>query len=449
VIQFNFNPKNHSVVQSSFGDPCHPLANGASSGFIPTAVSPSGATFDLVVNNTDPIWFYCAQTTGNHCQSGMVGSINAPPTGEKTLAAFIDLAKKASTSTIPPNAPLGGILSVNGTVIKSLDGNVFKPDTGINQGTITDIPPPGSNMSSYVWNTAGGGQPDSYNWAPSISDNATSFLQLLEFLDNILLAALIDGHTKLSDGGKWAGVYPKTIVDTIGTLSAQALVHRATATDSLQHYGKAVPGTCTYTIPSDSVDVWLDSALTILLLEIGVLIDVMALSASTDAWLVPALATELGAKARMTAVVNLMQNHIAAAAPREVMLPSQLAWSYASQHWASSCQGQSASVGVDKAWPRLEVVSVNQLGSTSRTGSITVKLEADWSKNNAGGLWIAWIAAWGTLRFSSVAADGSANVPAELYGHVWAVLVNKGEGKVRDLVGMTVAGPELVWVSQP
>ena len=78
VIEFAFNPKNHSVVQSSFADPCHPLAAGGfTSGFLPTAVSPSGATFQIVVNDTKPIWFYCAQTTKDHCQSGMVGSINA------------------------------------------------------------------------------------------------------------------------------------------------------------------------------------------------------------------------------------------------------------------------------------------------------------------------------------------------------------------------------------
>jgi len=77
VVEFSFNPKNHSVVQSSFDKPCHPLDNPFSSGFIPTAASPSGVTFDIVVQDNKPIWFYCAQTTGNHCQSGMVGSINA------------------------------------------------------------------------------------------------------------------------------------------------------------------------------------------------------------------------------------------------------------------------------------------------------------------------------------------------------------------------------------
>jgi len=72
------NLKNHSVVQSSFQDPCHPLSTGGfSSGFVPTEVTPSGAIFDIVVNDTKPIWFYCAQTKKTHCQAGMVGSINA------------------------------------------------------------------------------------------------------------------------------------------------------------------------------------------------------------------------------------------------------------------------------------------------------------------------------------------------------------------------------------
>jgi len=52
-------------------------AGGFTSGFIPTSVSPSGATFQIIVNNTTPVWFYCAQTKKTHCQAGMVGSINA------------------------------------------------------------------------------------------------------------------------------------------------------------------------------------------------------------------------------------------------------------------------------------------------------------------------------------------------------------------------------------
>lgn len=92
-VEFSFYPKvcdltwscqagltwiqNHSVIQSSFANPCHPLDGGFFSGFVPTKNSPSGTTFTITVQNASPIWIYCGQTTGNHCQSGMVAAINA------------------------------------------------------------------------------------------------------------------------------------------------------------------------------------------------------------------------------------------------------------------------------------------------------------------------------------------------------------------------------------
>jgi hypothetical protein len=65
------------------------------------------------VNDTKPIWFYCGQTKGNHCQMGMVGSINAPRTGN-TLSAFTAKAMNATLSTSPPFAPVGGVVAQNG-----------------------------------------------------------------------------------------------------------------------------------------------------------------------------------------------------------------------------------------------------------------------------------------------------------------------------------------------
>ncbi|KAH8589308.1 Cupredoxin, partial [Bisporella sp. PMI_857] len=88
-IEFSFFPKNHTVTQSSFSDPCHPLAGGFFSGFVPTQPAAAGSSsFTITVNDTKPIWFYCSQTAGDHCQKGMVGSINAPKTGNRTLEAF-------------------------------------------------------------------------------------------------------------------------------------------------------------------------------------------------------------------------------------------------------------------------------------------------------------------------------------------------------------------------
>ena len=79
IVQFEFLPRNHAVVQSSFGEPCQPLADG--SGFasdfnFATEEGKNPNVFQIVVEDSTPIWYYCPQTTGNHCQNGMVGVIN-------------------------------------------------------------------------------------------------------------------------------------------------------------------------------------------------------------------------------------------------------------------------------------------------------------------------------------------------------------------------------------
>jgi len=55
TLTFSYFPKNHSVVQSSFTDPCHPLANGFFSGFQPLAAGPGPIEFVVTVNDTKPI----------------------------------------------------------------------------------------------------------------------------------------------------------------------------------------------------------------------------------------------------------------------------------------------------------------------------------------------------------------------------------------------------------
>ena len=62
--------QNHSVVQSSFANPCHPLAGSFFSSFVPTKNSPFGTSFTVIVNDTRLIWFYCSQTFSSYCQSG-------------------------------------------------------------------------------------------------------------------------------------------------------------------------------------------------------------------------------------------------------------------------------------------------------------------------------------------------------------------------------------------
>ncbi|CAG7845996.1 SubName: Full=Uncharacterized protein {ECO:0000313/EMBL:CCA69287.1} [Serendipita indica DSM 11827] len=97
TVRFVFKAKNHTITQSSFGDPCRKLEFtsttgqvGFDSGFVP-GKDDNSAFFDVKVNETGPIWAYCRQ--GNHCGQGMVFAINADESSARNFAAFQALAK--------------------------------------------------------------------------------------------------------------------------------------------------------------------------------------------------------------------------------------------------------------------------------------------------------------------------------------------------------------------
>jgi plastocyanin len=96
VTFFFLAPIMHSVTQSSFGDPCTPLAaNGSNSAGFDSGLQ-TGKEFSITVtNDQQPIWFFCKMA--RHCGSGFVGSINAPTTGN-TFDAFLTHAKAIGTS---------------------------------------------------------------------------------------------------------------------------------------------------------------------------------------------------------------------------------------------------------------------------------------------------------------------------------------------------------------
>ena len=83
-VQFQFHAGNHTVTQSTFAQPCQPIAmhsnvTGFHSGFLPVSASLEAGmipTYTIQVNDTKPLWLYCAQ--GRHCQNGMVMVINEP-----------------------------------------------------------------------------------------------------------------------------------------------------------------------------------------------------------------------------------------------------------------------------------------------------------------------------------------------------------------------------------
>ena len=292
---------------------------------------------------------------------------------------------------------------------------------------------------------AGGYQPSSYNWASSISDNATDLLQLINFLDNVLLEALVNGYNNLTSGG-WSNIYPGSITSTIGSMTAQALVHRSTSTDSLTHYSKQIIGMCSYNFPISDVDDFVHVALTLILLEIGLILDVISIVVLSDTWMLGPLASTLGSKARMAGMVNMMQNHIVAAAPREVMLPADLVYSYVINHYVvpNSCPNAVPFSPI----PPLTITNPPVTG-TQRVTSVNISYDS----SIKGTLSMAWLGPWGNVEYtpvtSTTAGQGTASVPTDLSGHVWGVLTNATGYSASNLAMIAVAGPEVVWVTQP
>lgn len=104
VVTFKFTgaPGNHTVTQSTFADPCDPVAGGFDSGWVfvpPTPALAETPEWNLTItDDTKPIWFFCKQLLPSpHCAAGMVGAINAPATG-KTFQAFQTAAKASKAS---------------------------------------------------------------------------------------------------------------------------------------------------------------------------------------------------------------------------------------------------------------------------------------------------------------------------------------------------------------
>ncbi|CAO2656395.1 Nn.00g051980.m01.CDS01 [Neocucurbitaria sp. VM-36] len=118
LMEFHFLPKNHTIVQSSFDKPCEPLEGGKGifSGFnFPTAAGEAPNVFTFMVQSRDPIWYYCSQTVGNHCQKGMSGVINQNFDGDKTLAKYKENSKNTVTKqpSADPLASQGGWILPN------------------------------------------------------------------------------------------------------------------------------------------------------------------------------------------------------------------------------------------------------------------------------------------------------------------------------------------------
>jgi len=106
-VVFQFYPGGHSATEGQFDTPCAPSnGTGFFSGFVQSSSGPAANVFTVKINDTNPIYFYCALP--GHCQAGMVGAIN-PPSSGNTLAAYKSAASSAGGSTAPAGVQ-GGVL---------------------------------------------------------------------------------------------------------------------------------------------------------------------------------------------------------------------------------------------------------------------------------------------------------------------------------------------------
>jgi len=120
-VVFMFAGGFHSATQGAFDTPCQPLSGttGVNSGFVDAKTAPATDVFTVTINSTDPIYIYCAQA--QHCQNGMVMTINGP-SGGNTLDAYRTAAKAAGNSTKPASIQ-GGILAAPSNSSTSASGS--------------------------------------------------------------------------------------------------------------------------------------------------------------------------------------------------------------------------------------------------------------------------------------------------------------------------------------
>ncbi|KAK3389917.1 extracellular serine-rich protein [Podospora didyma] len=107
-LEYHFHTATqHSVVAGDFASPCTPAKTGGfySGFFSTTGTGENPNVFRVLVNTTDPIFFYCSYL--RHCENGMVGVVNP---GSQTLAAYKSSAASASGSVSPPGV-FGGVVT--------------------------------------------------------------------------------------------------------------------------------------------------------------------------------------------------------------------------------------------------------------------------------------------------------------------------------------------------
>ncbi|KAK0656703.1 hypothetical protein B0T16DRAFT_452244 [Cercophora newfieldiana] len=132
TIRFNFYPGGHRVARAEYKQPCIPYeyTGAGKKGFWTGIFSPQVITvpaphYDVLVNDTEPIFFYCG-APGSCNQYSMVGVVN--PTKEMTLETQKEFAANSSLQLVP--------------------GEPFPSETLKPTNTPTATPAPGSDSAN-------------------------------------------------------------------------------------------------------------------------------------------------------------------------------------------------------------------------------------------------------------------------------------------------------------
>ncbi|KAL1879930.1 hypothetical protein VTK73DRAFT_6626 [Phialemonium thermophilum] len=134
VIEFRFYPGGHTVVRAEYGYPCIPyeLTGANKIGFFsgqksPQVISNNLPTFQVRVNNTNPIFYYCSAPS-SCIKNNMIGVIN--PSANETLQGQLEFIKNATLQLAPGES----FPSETASPTSSNPSATGKPVTGSNNG---------------------------------------------------------------------------------------------------------------------------------------------------------------------------------------------------------------------------------------------------------------------------------------------------------------------------
>ncbi|RSH90328.1 hypothetical protein EHS25_001662 [Saitozyma podzolica] len=101
TVEFTWDTAGHSVTQTTFDNPC-----GGGGGFNAGIMTTSGATFNVMINDTSPIFVQCI--VDGHCAAGMVMTINANDSSSQSFAAFQAKAEGKAAPSASASASASG-----------------------------------------------------------------------------------------------------------------------------------------------------------------------------------------------------------------------------------------------------------------------------------------------------------------------------------------------------